>query len=146
MSGNNVTVDWNDAEIRKKIRQAIDIGTAKVAAKVFNRAKTTSDFADQTGDLRKSIKKHESKYEQGGFVVVATEPHAHLIEYGHKQVHGGSLPGNNGKSKTAKNPKKRGKGRVTGVTAPIPFMRNAVKAEKARGEQAIINEVKKALS
>ena len=120
MSGNNVTVDWNDAEIRKKIRQAIDIGTAKVAAKVFNRAKTTSDFADQTGNLRKSIKMHDSKYEQGGHIVVATAPHAHLIEYGHK--HG------------------------NGVTAPIPFMRNAVKAEKARGEQAIINEVKKALS
>lgn len=38
----------------------------------------------KTGNLRKSIRAKKSKFEGGGAIVVASAPHAHLVEYGHK--------------------------------------------------------------
>ena len=49
--------------------------------------KQTSAFADKTGNLRESIRKEKSLFEQGGFVIVADAPHAHLVEYGHGGKH-----------------------------------------------------------
>jgi HK97 gp10 family phage protein len=36
-----------------------------------------------TGALRKSIKAKKSKFEDGGAIVIATAPHAKLVEFGH---------------------------------------------------------------
>jgi HK97 gp10 family phage protein len=36
-----------------------------------------------TGTLRKSIRAKKSKFEDGGAIVIASAPHAHLVEYGH---------------------------------------------------------------
>lgn len=93
---------------------------SKIADFVRDEAKRSSDFADKTGNLRRSIRKRKSKYEHGGFIVSAsgrntTEDgtgngyHAHLVEYGH-EVHSHGKP-------TGKR------------AAPHPFLRNA--ADKA---------------
>ena len=39
-----------------------------------------------TGNLRKSIRAKKSKFEDGGAIVVATAPHAFIIEYGRKNA------------------------------------------------------------
>lgn len=113
-----VKIKWNDALIREKIRKGIDKGSEMVAQEVLTKAKNTTDFKDNTGNLRQSIKMFKSKFEKGGYVVMADAPHAHLIEFGH----GGRSP-----------------------AGPKPFMRNALASSKAKGKQTIMSEVKKAL-
>lgn len=113
-----VKIKWNDALVREKIRKGIDKGSERVAQEVFAKVKNTNEFKDKTGNLRRSIKMFKSKFENGGYVIMADAPHAHLIEFGH----GGRSP-----------------------AGPKPFMRNALASSKAKGKQTIINEVKKAL-
>jgi hypothetical protein len=67
------------ADILKAVDQRLE-DTAEV---VEREAKTTSSFTDKGGKLRKSISKQKSKFEDGGWIVVARAPHAHLVEYGH---------------------------------------------------------------
>lgn len=75
------------------ILQAIDENLEDVASFVENEAQTTADFADKTGTLRKRIKKKKSKFEEGGWIVVARAPHAHLVEYGHVMIAWGRVTG-----------------------------------------------------
>lgn len=94
-----------DAKI-DEILDAIDANLEETANEVFENAKSTSLFADKTGDLRNSIKKKKSKFENGGYIVETKAPHAHLIEFGHVLIY---------------------MGRVTGRrVAPRPFMRQAL--------------------
>ena len=61
-----------------------------VASQINVRAKATTEFEDETGKLRKSIKAEkipEWKGDIGGYwIVKATAPHAHLVEFGHQQI------------------------------------------------------------
>ena len=66
-----------------EILVAVDADLSGIADYVEAEAKTTARFADKTGNLRKTIKKRKSKFPEGGYVVVATAPHAHLVEFGH---------------------------------------------------------------
>ena len=65
------------------ILKAVDRRLEDTAEVVEREAKTTSSFTDKGGKLRKSISKQKSKFEDGGWIVVARAPHAHLVEYGH---------------------------------------------------------------
>lgn len=65
---------------------------------------------------------------------VAGDPHAHLVEFGHRMVVGGTVPRigvKAGKTPRARNPKNTGKGRVVGQVPPHPFVRPAEDANKA---------------
>ncbi len=130
MSLDGVKIEWNDKELVAEIKTAVKAGTGAGAKRIFNSAKGTSDFIDDTGNLRKSIKMYPSKFKDGGYIVVATAPHAYLVEYGHAIVERGGFDEG---------------GVITGYVPPHPFMRNAVKKNRARAEQDIFNAVKDAL-
>lgn len=67
-----------------EILAAVDADLSGIADYVEAEAKTTARFVDgQDKVLRKSIKKRKSKFPEGGYIVVATAPHAHLVEFGH---------------------------------------------------------------
>lgn len=71
----------------------IDATAMEIAQQVADDARNTAAFADKTGRLRKSIQARKSRYEGGGAIVVATAPHAALIEYGHALVVKGKAAG-----------------------------------------------------
>ena len=68
------------------ILKAIDQNLEETASMVEREAKAASSFHDKSGKLRKSISMKKSKFEDGGWIVVARAPHAHLIEYGHVKI------------------------------------------------------------
>ena len=44
---------------------------------------------NNTGNLRKRIRRHVSKFNRKQYIAGCTAPHAHLLEYGHvKWIHG----------------------------------------------------------
>lgn len=117
-----VNVNNLDKALAKQLEDifgTVDKALQKTADFVRDDAKTTAQFVDKTGNLRKSIRRRKSKFEGGGYIVVATGKnvdgaqgyHAHLIEYGHYIV----------------TPSGRRTGRKT---RPRPFMRQA--AEKGK--------------
>lgn len=75
-------IDQIDAALGE-ILKAVDANLEATADYVEREAQTTSEFADKSGKLRKRIIKQKSKFEDGGWIVVARAPHAHLVEYGH---------------------------------------------------------------
>ena len=115
----NAKIDANvfDA-VFSAIAADVDAGLSEVASVVLDEAKASSDFIDRTGNLRKSIRKRKSRFENGGYIVFARGAnnkdsesesskgyHAHLVEFGHVLV---------------------AWGRVTGKRVlPHPFLRNA---------------------
>ena len=75
-----------DEEVPKALKDFIIENEEKVAKMIEDRAKATTQFKDKTGRLRKSIKAKKSKYDEGGWIVSAIAPHAHLVEFGHDKI------------------------------------------------------------
>jgi len=75
------------------ILDAVDQNLEVVADTIHREAKTTTSFRDRSGRLRRSINLKKSKYKDGGYIVAATGPHAHLIEYGHVLIAWGRVTG-----------------------------------------------------
>jgi hypothetical protein len=77
-----------DAQFEDVIR-AIEHNLSEVADIIEGDAQATSSFIDRSGDLRGSIKKQKSKFEDGGYIVMASGKgtakgyHAALVEFGH---------------------------------------------------------------
>lgn len=69
-----------DAQFAEVIA-AIEANEEIVAGVVESEAKSSLLFADKSGKLRKSIGQRKGK--QGGYIVFARAPHAHLVEFGH---------------------------------------------------------------
>ena len=76
-----------------------------LAGEIEAEAKATYFPTSKTGALKRSISSQKSRFEGGGYIVKATAPHAHLVEYGHLKV----LPG----------------GIVAGHVPAHPFLHNA---------------------
>lgn len=70
----------------EEIRRVVDQNLDQVARLVETEAKASAAFADKTGKLRRSIRKRKSRFEDGGYIVAARAPHAHLIEFGHVMI------------------------------------------------------------
>lgn len=91
-------MDGFDHQLEEVIK-AIDGNLNAVATLVEQDAKTTSAFIDRTGNLRDSIKKRKSKFEDGGYIVVASGRgkdkgyHASLVEFGHVLIAWGEPTG-----------------------------------------------------
>lgn len=85
-----VKVQLNEADLARLVEGKADEALELIADDVVRRAKASAAFADKTGGLRKSIKKVRGKYpaENPAWLVKATAPNAHLVEYGH----GGPAP------------------------------------------------------
>jgi len=62
-------IDWNDAEVIRKVDKIIDEVSEKGAEKVAADARRLVPV--KTGALKKSIEVKKSKYKDGGHVVVA---------------------------------------------------------------------------
>lgn len=75
-------LDGLDASL-SEIMDAIDQNLEATAQFVEQEARVSAAFQDKTEKLRKSIKLKKSKFEDGGWIVVARAPHAHLVEFGH---------------------------------------------------------------
>ena len=66
-----------------ELEKAIDGVLSTVAFEIERKARASNAFKDKSGKLRKSIHARKSKYADGGWIVRATVPYAHLVEYGH---------------------------------------------------------------
>lgn len=82
----------------EKIVEILGSNLEEVAVLVHHEAKTTAAFVDRTGNLRVSIRKRKSKFEGGGFIIVASGRgkdkgyHAHLVEFGHVMLTHAGMP------------------------------------------------------
>jgi HK97 gp10 family phage protein len=114
-----MTVTWDETAALARVSAAVEEACRETAEKVGARAKASTEFSDKTGKLRSSIKVFKSKFPDGGYIVHASSPHAHLVEYGH----GGPAP------------------------APAhPFLRPAQKAEKSKFNRKVAAELERELS
>lgn len=75
------------------VLKAVDANLEATADHVEAEAKATTAFKDLTKTLRSRIKKKKSKFADGGWIVVARAPHAHLVEYGHVMIAWGRVTG-----------------------------------------------------
>lgn len=90
-SVNVENIEGFDAQF-KEVVKAIEHNLNEVATDVYEDAKTTAAFIDKTGNLRDSIKKKKSRYENGGYIVEASGKgkskgyHAANVEFGHVMI------------------------------------------------------------
>lgn len=96
-------------EIVGKLNAVIQEESLAIAEEVAADAQGTLEFRDYTGTsretewhkrnfpnatrLRPNIKARKSKYPDGGAIVIARAPHAHLVEFGHVMVKNGKVLG-----------------------------------------------------
>ena len=80
------SVNIDTKQFEQELAKFINQNAETIARQIAIDAKTTTAFKDKTGTLRKSIRARKSKFEDGGWIVVAGSPHAHLVEYGHKNA------------------------------------------------------------
>lgn len=117
----------------------VDEVLASAADQVADEARNSPAFRDYKGTdreprssakrwsrnaarLRRKIKAQKSKFEGGGYIVVARAPHAHLVEFGHAQVMGGKRKARRDRKTKQLIPA----GTVIGHVAPRPFLRPAL--------------------
>jgi len=113
---------------RKHVRRAVSFAITpvlKAARKLAPR---------DTGDLKRYLKRKIKSYSKNAtiFGMVGPEkhkaPHAHLVEFGHRIVVGGTVARKDGSLKGGG--KNRGAGRVVGFVPPRPFLRPAFQQNK----------------
>ena len=107
-SGNHAWVELSDQDIARLVNRVVpdvDRVLKGIAGQVANAAVNTNAFKDSNKTqiyvrkmdfspdkikkhkhLRRTIRPSKSKFEYGGYIVLATAPHAHLVEYGHAMV------------------------------------------------------------
>lgn len=79
-------VEFDFSEIEQQIAEHINENAEAIAKDIARDARASVNV--KTGNLKKSIRAKKSKFEDGGWIVISTAPHAHLVEYGH----GGKSP------------------------------------------------------
>jgi hypothetical protein len=121
----SAVLDWiaSELDIRNAVSSDLDATLSAYASKIAEEARSRCPV--RTGELKASIGVVKR---DGGYDVVATSPHAHLVEFGHDEVKGGRKVAS--KSDQAKGVKP---GTVIGHVPPHPFMRPAVNAVVAGG-------------
>ncbi len=86
-----------DAQFEEVIA-AIEANLEEVADYTLQEAVTTEAFVNRKNDLRPSIKKLKSKFENGGYIIRASGKgkdkgyHAHLVEFGHVMLTHSGMP------------------------------------------------------
>ena len=114
-SGNSSTVHMSDAdlaEFMEGLHGDVDKVLEALAGLVADRAKAEPFPTSKKGILVKRLKPRKSRFDDGGWIVQDTAPHAHLVEYGHAMV--------------------THDGRTVGHVAAHPFLRQAKNSVKAR--------------
>jgi hypothetical protein len=85
MAEARVSIDTSKFEL--ELAKFINENSETIAKDIARDAKASVNVV--TGNLKKSIRAKKSKYEDGGWIVQATAPHAHLLEFGWKTSHKG---------------------------------------------------------
>ena len=75
-----VRISFDLTEAEKMIAEHINENAEMIAKQIAADAKAAVNVV--TGNLRKGIRAKKSKYEDGGWIVQSTAPHAHLVEFG----------------------------------------------------------------
>ena len=75
-----VTIDTKQFE--QQLSEFINENAETIAKQIAADAKASVNVV--TGNLKKSIRAKKSKFDDGGWIVQATAPHAFIIEYGRK--------------------------------------------------------------
>jgi len=139
----------SEKDAQKVVKQSVRRGAA-----VIRKAMRGEAPRDKTGKLKKSVKVRRFKYRKRDGSIIARIgsdprifPHAHLVEFGHRVVLGGTIS-SGGSVRPAKDTDNTGKGRVVGFAQPQPFARRTYAKvegpviEKAR--QEIIKKIESA--
>ncbi len=71
--------------IERLVAEHINENAEKIARQIAKDARASVGV--KTGRLKRSIRAKESKFDDGGWIVVATAPHAWLVEHGHGGPH-----------------------------------------------------------
>lgn len=80
MNQAEVKIDTKDFEL--ELARHINENAEQIAKQIAVDAK--SKINNVTGTLGRSVKARKSKFDDGGWIVMATAPHAHLIEFGRR--------------------------------------------------------------
>jgi HK97 gp10 family phage protein len=83
---NQAKVEINTKEFELELAAFINENAGKIAKQIEADAQSTTAFKDKTGNLRESIKSKKSRYDDGGWIVQVTAPHAHLLEFGTEKM------------------------------------------------------------
>lgn len=83
MADAQVSIDTSKFEL--ELAKFIDDNAEQIARDIAADARASVNVV--TGNLKKSIRAKKSKFEDGGWIVVATAPHAHLLEFGWNTSH-----------------------------------------------------------
>ena len=81
-----VRVNLDTDKIDQMIAEFINENSEAIAKQIAKDARASTAFKDKTGNLRKSIRARKSKFQDGGWIVQATAPHAFIIEYGRQNA------------------------------------------------------------
>lgn len=70
----------------QEVLDYVEAHLLELAEEIMAEAKAEHFPKSETGNLVKSIRVKKSRYENGGYIVQATAPHAFNVEYGHAMV------------------------------------------------------------
>ena len=82
MPGREPVVNIDPRQFEAELAAFINENCMEIAKQIAKDAK--ANINNVTGNLAKSVRAKKSKFEDGGAIVVATAPHASLIEFGRK--------------------------------------------------------------
>lgn len=148
-------------KLQKEVREEIAPIAVKRGAAVLVRGiksitpvrKGGSKKNRSPGRLRRSIRSKVFKNTPGraARLISTKDPIAHLVEFGHKLVVGGTLKGSGGKTRTARNRFRTGKGRVIGFVSSRPdstkgFFRKGIEISEKKVQEAMFKSIKKQLN
>jgi HK97 gp10 family phage protein len=74
-------VSFDFKKLDNLLSDHINENAEEIARQIASDARASVNVV--TGNLKKSIKAKKSKFEDGGWSVQATAPHAGIVEYGH---------------------------------------------------------------
>ncbi len=77
---NRVDVRIDTKEFEMELARHINENAESIAKQIAQDARNSVGVV--TGNLKKGIKARKSRYEDGGWIVLSTAPHAHLLEFG----------------------------------------------------------------
>jgi len=137
---------------RKLADRAVRRAAGKTRSSIRKEAPKGDGIGGEEGfpELKKEIKAVVRKYDKLTLAVIGPTVEArqaHLVEFGHKMVVGGTISsGDPARTRKAKDPNRTGKGRVVGLVEPKPFVRPGAEKSKPQVERTMVDVLKQLAS
>ena len=77
----SATVKFDFSKFEKELAEHINDNAESIARDIAADARASVNVV--TGNLKKGIRAKKSKFDDGGWIVLSSAPHSHLVEYGH---------------------------------------------------------------